>query len=104
MVTQDKFEYLKANIVTRYQDTLSNDLNPEPMEIPGMNMHIYLQPNAVSNQISIARFVPLRMQGAATQVITDLLKKQVITKVNKPTPWCTLGFFTQNQMELWYVW
>ena len=36
---------------------------------------------------------PLRMQRAATQAILDLLKKQVITKVNKPTPWCVPGFF-----------
>ena len=33
------------------------------------------------------------MQRAATQVISDLLKKQVITKINKPTPWCAPGFF-----------
>ena len=63
------------------------------MEIPDKAMHIYLQPNAVPNQISIARLVPLPMQCAATQVIHDLLKKQVITKVNKPTPWCAPGFF-----------
>ena len=63
------------------------------MEIPGKSMHIYLQPNAVPNTISIARLVPLRMQRAANQVISDLLKKQVITKVNKPTPWCDPGFF-----------
>ena len=56
-------------------------------------MHIYLQPNAVPNQISIARLVPLRMQLAATQVISDLLIKQVKTKVNMPTPWCAPGFF-----------
>ena len=41
----------------------------------------------------IARLVPLRMQPVATQVITDLLKNQVITKVNKPTQWCAPGFF-----------
>ena len=63
------------------------------MEIPGKSMHIYLQPNTVPNTISIAHLVPLRMQCAANQVISDLLKKQVITKVNKPTPWCALGFF-----------
>ena len=63
------------------------------MEIPGKSMHIYLQPNAVPNSISIARLVPLRMQSAANQVISDLLNKQVTTKVNKPTPWCAPGFF-----------
>ena len=31
------------------------------MEIPGKSMHIYLQPNAVPNSISIARLVPLRI-------------------------------------------
>ena len=56
-------------------------------------MHIYLQLNAMPNTISIASLVPLRIQRAETQVISDLLKKQVITKVNKPTPWCSPGFF-----------
>ena len=63
------------------------------MEIPGKSMHIYLQTNAVPSTISIARLVPLRMQRAATQVTSDLVKKQVITNVNKPTPWCAPGFF-----------
>ena len=80
-------------IINKFQETLSDDLNPNPMEIPGKSMHIYLQPNAIPNTISIARLVPLWMQSAANQVITDLLKKQVITKVNKPTPWCAPGFF-----------
>ena len=87
-VTQEKFDSMKAHIINNYQDTLNDYLNPNPMEIPGKAMHIYLQPNAVPNQISIAQLVPLSMQHAATQVISDLLKKQVITKVNKPTPWC----------------
>ena len=46
------------------------------MEIPGKAMHIYLQPNAVPSQISIARLVPLRMQHAATQVIHSLLQQK----------------------------
>ena len=66
------------------------------MESPGKAMHIYLQPNAIPNQISIARLVPLHMQCSATQVINDLLEKQVITKVNQPTPWCAPGFFVQK--------
>ena len=78
-VTQDNFDFLKANIIARYQETLSDDLNPDLMEMTGNAMHIYLQPNAVPSQISITRLVPLRMQHAASQVIADLLKKQVIT-------------------------
>ena len=90
---QELFESTRLNIISKFQETLSDDLNPNPIEIPGKSMHIYLQPNAVPNTISIARLIPLRMQRAANQVITDLLKKQVITKVNKPTPWCAPGFF-----------
>ena len=90
---QELYESSRSLIINKFQETLSDDLNPNPMEIPGKSMHIYLQPNAVPNSISIARFVPLRMQRAANQVISDLLKKQVITKVNKPTPWCAPGFF-----------
>ena len=86
----------KTRIVNIFQETLSDDLNPNPMEIPCKAMHIYLQRNAVPNTISIARLVPLRMQRAATQVISELLKKQVITMVNKPTPWCATGFFVSK--------
>ena len=92
-IQQEQFDSTKARIVNKFQETLSDYLNPNPMEIPGKAMHIYLQPNAVPNTISIARLIPLRMQRTATQVISDLLKKQVITKVNKPTPWCAPGFF-----------
>ena len=87
---QELYESSRLQIINKFQETLSDDLNPNPMEIPGKSMHIYLQPNAVPNSISIARLVPLRMQRAANQVIPDL---QVITKVNKPTPWCAPGFF-----------
>ena len=92
-VVQENYDFLKAKIITKFQDTLSDDLSPEPMEIPGKAMHIYLQPNAIPSQISIARLVPLCMQRAANQVMTDLLKKQVITKVNKPSQLCAPGVF-----------
>ena len=90
---QELYESSRLRIINKFQETLSDDLNPNPMEILGKSMHIYLQLNAVPNTISIARIVPLRMQSAANQVISDLLKKQVITNVNKPTPWCAPGFF-----------
>ena len=90
---QEQFESSRLRIFSKFQETLSDDLNPNPMEIPGKSMHIYLQPNVVPNTISIARLVPPRTQRAANQVISDLLKKQVITKINKPTPWCAPGFF-----------
>ena len=90
---QEQFESTKLQIISKFQETLSDDLNPNPMEIPGKSMHIYLKPNTVPNTISIAHLFPLRMQRAANQVISDLIKKQVITKVNKPTPWCAPGFF-----------
>ena len=80
---QELYESSRIQIINKFQETLSDDLNPNPMEIPGKSMHIYLQPNAVPNSISIAKLVPLCMQRAANQVISDLLKKQVITKVNK---------------------
>ena len=92
-VEQEQFDSTRLKIINKFQETLSDDLNPNPMEIPGKSMHIYLQPNAVPNTISIARLVPLRMQRAANQVISDLLKKQVITKVNKPTTWGAPRFF-----------
>ena len=42
-VMQDNFYLLKANIIARYQEKLSDDLNHDPMEIPCKTMHIYLQ-------------------------------------------------------------
>ena len=68
-VQQEQFNSTRAQIIDKFQDIFSDDLNPKPMEIPGKSMHIYLQQNAVPNTISIARLVPLSMQGAATQVI-----------------------------------
>ena len=91
--SSENFNDLREKIVYQFQDTLSGDLSPDPMEILGKAMHIYLQPNAVPSQILIARLLPLHMQQAATQVSSDLLWKQVITKVNKPSQWCTPGFF-----------
>ena len=53
-VQQEQLDATKARIIDKFQETLSDDLNPQPMEIPGKSMHIYLQPNAVPNTISIA--------------------------------------------------
>ena len=92
-VTYENYDTLKMKIITQFNNTLSDDLSPGQMEIPSKAMHTYLQPNTIPSQISITRLVPLCMQHAATQVISDLLKKQVITKVNKPTQWCAPGFF-----------
>ena len=71
------------------------------MDIPGKAMHIYLQRNAIPSQISISQLIPLHMQTAATQVISDLLNKQVITKVNKPTQWCGTVLSFKNLTGLW---
>lgn len=38
---------------------LCDSLSPDPMEIPGKAMHIYLQPKAIPSQISIAGLIPL---------------------------------------------
>lgn len=71
--SSENFNDLREKIVYQFQDTLSGDLSPDPMEILGKAMHIYLQPNAVPSQILIARLLPLHMQQAATQVSSDLL-------------------------------
>ena len=58
---QELYESSRIQIINKFQETLSDDLNPNPMEILGKSMHIYLQPNpnAVPNSISIARLVPV---------------------------------------------
>ena len=72
-ITQEQFDSTNSRIVDKYQEALNDHLNSNPLEIQGKAMHIYLQPNAIPNTISIARLVPLLMQRAATQVISDLL-------------------------------
>ena len=39
-VTQEKFDSTKARIINKFQETLNDYLNPNPMEIPGKAMHI----------------------------------------------------------------
>ena len=89
----EDFHNIRDKLVGQFQDTLSDDLSPDPMEIPGKAMPIYLQDNAIPSKISIAFIVPLPKQRLATKVILDLLHKQVITKVTKPTQWWAPGFF-----------
>lgn len=95
-VDSENLNELRDKVINQFQDTLSNDLSPNPMEITDKAMHMYLQPNAIHSQISIAQLIPLLMQRGATQVITYLLHKQVITKVNKPTQWGAPGFFVSK--------
>ena len=42
-VQKDKFDSTRAREIDKFRETLSDDLNPKPMEIPGKSM----QPNAV---------------------------------------------------------
>ena len=58
----ESFDIIREKVVN-WEETLSNDLGPNTMEIPGKAMHIYLQPNTIPSQISIARLVPLRING-----------------------------------------
>lgn len=93
VISSDKICAVKEKNVDQFHETLSDDLGPDWMEIPGKAMHIHLHENATPSQISVARLVPLLKLNAAAKVISDMLDKQVFTKLTKPTPGCAPGFF-----------
>ena len=69
---QELYESSRLHIINKFQETLSDDLNPNPMEIPGKSMHIYLQPIAVPNSISIAITMCYLLYGTLTLLINCL--------------------------------
>ena len=62
--SSESFDTVREKIVNQFQETLSEDHSPDPMEIPGKVMHIYLQPNAIPSQISISRRSSLHAMGS----------------------------------------
>ena len=56
-------------------------------------MKIHLTDPYVSYRVSTARQVPLRFQTMAEQIVTNLVKAQVIDLEVNPTEWCAPAFF-----------
>ena len=56
-VSSDQLCAVKEKIICQFHDTLSDDLSPDPMEISGKAIHIYLYEHATPSQTSIARLM-----------------------------------------------
>ena len=59
----------------------------------GDPVRIHLKDNATPFRISVARQIPLRFQEQAEKAIQHLLDSKIIAKCDKPTEWCSPGFF-----------
>ena len=83
---------VQAELINAYTDTISDELNPVPMQTGG-NMHISLVDNCKPFKITTSRRVPLRFEKEANKVVDDLIAKQVIVPVKETTEWCSPAFF-----------
>ena len=81
----------KEELKTLFPTVISDELNKKPMK--GGPMRIVLKDNAIPHHVYTARSIPKHLQSDANKLIKDLTSKQVIEKVNKPTEWCSPGFF-----------
>jgi len=79
-------------VLDDFDDVATDSLNITPM-VTEKGMKINLTKSATPKRVSIARRIPLRYTDPAKAVIEDLIKKNVITRVHKPTAWCSPAFF-----------
>ena len=63
------------------------------MRTPDGHMHISMDKDATPHQEVVERRIPLRYKPQTDSVIQDLIDKNVITKVDKPTKWVSPAFF-----------
>ena len=86
-------EGLKEEFLRTFPDVISDELGFKAMEGPPIDIH--LKKNAVPHKVFTTKAVPLHWKRAADEMVTDLLKKRIITRVpvNQPTDWVAGGFF-----------
>ena len=82
---------LKTKLMQKFDKTLSDDLNPEPMRYTPMS--IALQDNATPTCVTTARRVLKHFEPESKKTVTELLDRGVITPVNEATTWCSPAFF-----------
>ena len=75
----------------KFDQTLSDDLNPEPMRCTPMS--IALQDNAAPTCVTTARRVPKHFEPESKKTVAELLDRGVITPVDEATTWCSPAFF-----------
>ena len=80
-VTQtNQLAQLKAKLLQKFDKTLSDDLDPEPMKCTPMS--IALEDNASSTCVTTARRVPKHFEPESKKTVTELIDRGVITPVN----------------------
>ena len=87
----NKLSHLKAKLLQRFDSTLSDDLNPEPMKCPPMS--IALQENATPTCVTTARRVPKHYEPESKRTVAELIDRGIITPVHEATTWCSPAFF-----------
>ena len=82
---------LNRKLLTTFDKTLSNELNPSPMNSDPM--YITLQTDAIPICVTTARRVPKHYGPESKKTLTELIERKVITPVDEPTTWCSPAFF-----------
>ena len=82
-----------------FQDIISNELNPKPMNCAPMKIELIA--GATPSKNMYTKRVPLPFEKEAEKVLQDLIDKGVITRVHKPYIWCQGRFrYTRAPMGL----
>ena len=82
---------LKAKLLRKFDKTLSDDLNPEPMKCSPMS--ISLASDAIPICVTTAQRVPKHYEPESKKTIEELIERQVIAPVEETTTWCSPAFF-----------
>ena len=82
---------LKNKLCTEFKDVIRDSLPAKPMK--GPPMHIQLKENAIPYKITTARKTPRHWQQAADTIVNELLRKNVLARVDHPTEWTAPGFW-----------
>ena len=93
-VTQtNELAHLKAKLLQKFDKTLSDDLNPQPMKCTPMS--IALEDNASPTCVTTARRVPKHFEPESKKTVSELIDRGVITPVEEATTWCYWGGFRE---------
>ena len=76
----NKLSHLKAKLMQKFDTTLSDDLNPEPMRCTPMS--IALKENATPTCVTTARRVPKHYEPESKKTVTELIDKGVMTPLS----------------------
>ena len=82
---------LKTKLLRMFNNTLSDDLNPEPIRCSPMS--ISLQNDAIPICVTTARRVPKHYEPESKKTIAELIERKVIAPVDEPTTRCSPAFF-----------